>query len=57
MDVERLNRELRELVLEREQMHQRGASAEELESNRLEIVRTQWQLSHALIQAHPPQAA
>jgi hypothetical protein len=57
MDVDKLNGELRELVLERQSLRERGAAADELERNRLAIVRVQWQLSHALIQAHPPQAA
>jgi hypothetical protein len=57
MDVEMLSRQLRELVLEQQKLHERGAGTDELERNRLDIVRAQWRLSHALIQAHPPQAA
>jgi hypothetical protein len=59
MDADKLNAELRELVLERQALHERGAAADEFERNRLAIVRLQWQLSHALIQAHLhlPQAA
>ena len=57
MDVDRLNAELRELVLERQTLRERGAAADELERNRLAIVRVQWQLSRALIQAHVPRAA
>jgi hypothetical protein len=57
MDVDKLNAELRELVLERQALRERGAAADELERNRVSIVRVQWQLSHALIQAHVPRAA
>ncbi len=57
MDVDKLNGELRELVLERQALREHGAAADELERNRIAIVRAQWQLSHALIDAHLPQAA
>ncbi len=57
MDVDKLNGELRELVLERQTLREHGAAADDLERNRIAIVRVQWQLSHALIHAHLPQAA
>ena len=52
MQVERLNEELRRLVAERQALRDRGASWAELERNRREIVRLQWELSHALIESH-----
>ena len=45
MDVDKLNGELREPALH-------GAAPDDLA-----VVRAQWQLSHALTQAHLPQAA
>jgi hypothetical protein len=55
MKVEQLTERLRQLVLERQSLRDRGASTAELERNRLEIVRRQWQLSHALIESHRPE--
>jgi hypothetical protein len=45
------------LVLERQEMRASYADAEELESNRLELVRRQQQLSCALIARHLPSSA
>jgi hypothetical protein len=45
------------LVSERQQLRREGAAAEELESNRLAIVRCQWELSRALIERYLPAAA
>jgi hypothetical protein len=39
------------LVLERQQLRQRGASRKELEANRSAIVDEQWRLSKAAIEA------
>ncbi len=53
--VEQLTESLRHLVAERQALRDRGASAAELERNRLEIVRRQWELSRALIESHLPE--
>jgi hypothetical protein len=47
--VEFLQQALRVLVAERQELRQREAGREALESNRLEVVRRQRELSHALI--------
>jgi hypothetical protein len=43
---------LRRLVLERQQLRERGASREELEANRLAIVEGQLRLSKAAIETY-----
>jgi hypothetical protein len=55
MKVEQLTERLRQLVAERQALRDRGASTAELERNRAEIVRRQWELSHALIESHLPE--
>jgi hypothetical protein len=47
--LEDLQDAVRVLVAERQALHARDADRAELESNRLELVRRQQQLSHALI--------
>jgi hypothetical protein len=47
--VERIQEAVRLLVAERQAMHARAAGRDELESNRLELVRRQQELSRALI--------
>ena len=42
------------LVAERQELRSRAASAAALERNRLQIARTQWELSHVLIDRHVP---
>jgi hypothetical protein len=43
---------LRQLVLERQQLRDRGASRQELEANRRAIDEEQWRLSRAAIEMH-----
>ena len=57
MKIEQLTKRIEQLVLERQTLRDRGASKLELERNRLEIVRRQWDLSHALIESHRPEPA
>src|SRR5512146_1485509 len=45
-----------QLVAERQQLRERGASEGALERNRLQIARAQWELGHALIERHLPPA-
>ncbi len=52
--VEALSEEVRGLVYERQTMRSVGATAEELERNRAELVRTQQELVYALIRRHLP---
>jgi hypothetical protein len=47
--VEDLQEAVRVLTAERQALHARDADRAELESNRLELIRRQQQLSHALI--------
>jgi hypothetical protein len=50
--VEQLEEGIRGLVRERQALRDRGAGRSQLESNRLELVRLQWQYSYALIDSH-----
>jgi hypothetical protein len=52
MNIDVLTTQLRELVLERQALRDRGAAADVIEANRLEIVRVQWQLSYAVAELH-----
>jgi hypothetical protein len=55
--VESLVARLEELALEREELHSSNARPAALERNRIAIARTQWELSHALIDRHSHQPA
>jgi hypothetical protein len=50
--IDDIDRRIRALVAERQELRARGASREELEANRRELVRLQWELSRALIDSH-----
>ena len=50
--VEGLQERIARLVLERERLRASGARDSSLERNRLQIVRSHWQLSFALIDRH-----
>lgn len=54
MNVKQLTDTLRRLVAKRQALRDNGAGRAELEYNRLEIVRRQQELSHALIESHLP---
>jgi hypothetical protein len=55
--VESLSDEIRGLVYERQTLRTVGAGAEELERNRVELVRAQQELVQALIKRHLPAAS
>ena len=50
--VEDIDRQIRVLVAERQALRARAAGRDELEANRRELVRLQWELSRALIARH-----
>jgi len=56
LDLETLKNLHAGLVLERQQLRSDGATAAELERNRLAIVNCQWELSRALIAQYLPPA-
>jgi hypothetical protein len=55
--VEELHELIAELVHERQQLRASGASHTSLERNRRQLARSQWELSHALIERHVPRPA
>jgi hypothetical protein len=55
--VEELHELIAELVRERQQLRASGASHPSLERNRRQLARSQWELSHALIERHVPRPA
>jgi hypothetical protein len=54
MTVESLSTRISALCAERQSLRTSGANETDLERNRMEIARAQWQLSHALIQRYLP---
>ena len=54
VSAEELAARLEALVAERQELRSRAASARALERNRLRIARTQWELSHVLIDRYLP---
>jgi hypothetical protein len=54
ISVETLTFRIAALVDERQQLRGREARPAALERNRLQIVRAQWELAHALIERHLP---
>jgi hypothetical protein len=50
--VEDLLAQIAALTAERQKLREEGATAARLERNRLKLVRTQWELSHALIERY-----
>ncbi len=50
--VEALLDEIGGLTAERQRLRERGVDAVRLERNRVKLARTQWQLSHALIERY-----
>jgi hypothetical protein len=55
--VEALTLRVAELVAERQQLREGGASDTALERNRIQIARAQWELGRALIDRHLPPAS
>ena len=55
--VELLHAQIALLVADRQQLRAAGASRESLEENRLELLRSQSELSRALIEQHLPSRA
>ena len=53
--VEELQEQIAGLVCERQDLRTFGASHASLEQNRLQLVRSQWDLSQALIERHAAQ--
>jgi hypothetical protein len=53
-DVETLSERIAALTAERQELRRAGASDEVLEENRAQLGRSQWALSHALIERHLP---
>lgn len=50
--VEALLEEIAALTSERQRLRERGVDGSRLERNRVKLARTQWQLSHALIERY-----
>jgi len=52
--VDELSERIAALAAERQELRKAGASGEVLEENRKQLSRSQWALSHALIEQHLP---
>ena len=52
--IEKLSERIAALAAERQELRRAGASGEVLEENRLQLSRSQWALSQALIEQHLP---
>ena len=52
--VGELSQRIAALAAERQELRKAGASGEVLEENRKQLSRSQWALSHALIEQHLP---
>jgi hypothetical protein len=52
--VDELSERIAELAAQRQMLRTAGASGETLEENRVELGRSQWALSQALIERHMP---
>jgi hypothetical protein len=55
--VEELTARHADLVIARQELRSSGAAETELELNRIEIVRCQWEIAHALIERYMPAVA
>jgi hypothetical protein len=55
--VQELSEQIAALAAERQELRRIGASGEVLEENRIRLSRSQWALSHALIEQHLPSLA
>jgi len=54
VSVEALMELIGELTAERQRLRDSGAAPGKLERNRIKLARTQWELSHALIERYLP---
>jgi hypothetical protein len=55
--VEMLVDQIAELAVERQRLRDTGAAPAKLERNRIKLARSQWELSHALIERYLPVGA
>ncbi len=56
LSVEDLLERIGSATTERQALRDRGAAAEAIEANRIELARLQWELSYALIERYRPAA-
>jgi hypothetical protein len=55
--VDVLAARIADLIVERQDLREGGSSATEIERNRVQLARAQWELAHALIDEHLSDAA